>query len=187
MKNVMFKMMNLLLCLGFLLSGVAVSAPVAASSARQAESDGHGNYWRHYNTANSNLLSNKIQAIAYTEDPLVDIDLPGLWIGTDAGISYTNGRDWMDYTVETQNFASLPSNDVRAIITSTNLSELWIGTAGGIARLDYGATPRDRADDVWQTFTTADGLGANYVWALWGDAATGVVWADAAYAVGSGG
>jgi len=145
---------RLALCLTVLLGSLAWPTPARAQG---GGSDGHGTYWRHYNTANSDLSSNNICAVAYTEDPVVDIDVPGLWIGTDEGLSYTNGRDWVNYTVAN---SDIPTNTVQAIIHGQRTGELWIATASGVARLDYGSTPRDRGDDAWEVFTPADGLPA---------------------------
>ncbi len=143
----------LLLCLGVLMCGWTQPPSIVA----QKESD---NYWRHYSTSNSELLSNTIQAIAYTEDSSTDFDTPGLWIGTDAGVSYTNGYDWIAYTVTN---SELPSNNVRAIVKGQKTGELWIATDAGVARLNYAATPINRQDDTWNVFTTAAGLPSNDV------------------------
>jgi len=151
---------SLLLCLGVLLGSLAWPEPVLA---QDSHADGSGNYWRHYNTSNSDLPSNNVQAIAYTEDVNVDVAIPGLWVGTDAGLSYTNGRDWIDYTAAD---SDLPDGDVRAFLNGHKAGELWIGTDGGVARLDYAGTPRDREDDTWKVFTAADGLPSGDVLSL---------------------
>ena len=150
---------SLLLCLAVLLASLAWPDPALA---QESHAGGSG-YWRHYNTSNSEILSNNVQAIAYTEDVNVDVAIPGLWIGTDVGVSYTNGRDWVGYTASN---SELPSDDVRSITNGHNAGELWIGTAAGVARLDYAGTPRDHQDDTWEIFTAADGLPGDEVLSL---------------------
>jgi ligand-binding sensor domain-containing protein len=60
----------------------------------------------------------------------------------------------------------LASNDVEAIAVDGE-GRLWFGTVGGgVSVLDHGGTPFDKDDDVWATFTTADGLADNDVRAI---------------------
>jgi len=156
---------GLSLCLGVALAGsLAWAGPAKA----------HPGLWRHYNTTNSRLPSNNVQAIAYTQDQSVDVATPGLWIGTDAGLSYTNGHDWESYTTAN---SDLPGNDVRAVVHGRQPGELWIATNAGVARLDYAGTPRDKKDDTRQVFTVAtDRLNSDDVLSLALDR-EGRVWA----------
>jgi ligand-binding sensor domain-containing protein len=150
---------TLLLCLCVLSGRPAWPEPVAAQVRRIYDP---GN-WLHYNTSNSDLLSNEIQAIAYTEDVNTDETIPGLWIGTDAGLNYINHRGWVDYTAAD---SVLPGNNVQIILSGHEPGELWIGTDAGAARLDYAGTPWDHRDDTWEIFTAADGLPGDEVLSL---------------------
>ncbi len=100
---------GLLTSLSILLCSLAYPTPVHAQG---GGSDGHGNYWRHY-TTDDGLLSNTVRAVAHTEDPVVDVSIPGLWIGTNAGLNYSDGRNWINYTAAN---SDLPDDDVRALV-----------------------------------------------------------------------
>ncbi|MDY0019540.1 MAG: two-component regulator propeller domain-containing protein, partial [Anaerolineae bacterium] len=144
-----------LLCLAALVG--TLSWPVAATAQEG------GGYWRHYTTANSGLLADAIQALAYTEDAAIDLAIPGLWIGTDQGLNYTNSRDWVGYTTAN---SPLPNDTIHALYKDAADRDLWIATDDGLAHFDYGGTPRDPTDDHWEIFTTAEGLPANRVLSL---------------------
>lgn len=152
MRMKLLKSVKLILCLTFLLGGLASPTPARTQC---GDPDEQGNYWRHYNTSNSSLLSNNIRVITYIEDSIIDGTIPGLWLGTDGGLSYTNGRNWVNYTTAN---SPLPSNNIRSIITTTQAGEIWIATSSGIAYLDYASTPQKREDDTWEIFTTNEGL-----------------------------
>ena len=144
-----------LLCLAVLIGTLAWPSAATAQ-------EGEG-YWRHYTTANSGLLADAIRALAYTEDTAIDLAIPGLWIGTDQGLNYTNSRDWVGYTTAN---SSLPDDTIHALYKGTADRDLWIATDNGLAHFDYGGTPRDSTDDRWEIFTTAEGLPANRVLSL---------------------
>ncbi len=110
--------------------------------------------WRTYTTANK-LLSNNIQALAYRVDPLdfppCDRDktdscpsIPGLWVGTDRGVMYLNGRSSAPFVDK------LPSPNVHALLFEPEPSgRLWIATDEGVISFDDKRTPEDSLDDDW--------------------------------------
>ncbi len=149
--NHLMRRLNIIVLILLFWTGAAIVPNLALARASRPTGPG---YWRHYNTSNSELLSNTIQALVYTEDIALGETVPGLWIGTDKGLDYTDGRDWQAYTAAS---SDLPSDDVRAIVPGVNPGELWIATAAGVARLNYAGTPLDRGDDTWKVFTAADG------------------------------
>ncbi|MEZ4730255.1 MAG: two-component regulator propeller domain-containing protein [Caldilineaceae bacterium] len=124
-----------------------------------AHAAGSGN-WRTYTTADG-LLSNNIQALAYREDPLdfppcdrttrTDCPaIPGLWLGTDQGLTYLNGRD--NVAFNNPQFDKIPNPDIRDLLFDTD-RHLWIATAGGLVMFDDNSTPIDKSDDRWsQTY-----------------------------------
>jgi len=95
-----------------------------------------------------------------------------LWFGTygggvsvldHGGTPFDKGDDtWATFTTAD----GLAGNSVYAI-TVDGGSRLWFGTeVGGASVLEHGGTPFDKGDDTWTTFTTADGLADNLVWAI---------------------
>jgi hypothetical protein len=69
---------------------------------------------------------------------------------------------WQIYTAAD----GLPSNQVWAIAQDGG-GRSWFGTNGsGAGLLDDGGTPFDKKDDTWITFTAADGLAGDYVYAV---------------------
>jgi ligand-binding sensor domain-containing protein len=108
--------------------------------------------WRTFTTADG-LLSSNIQALAYREDPL-DFPfcdrqgstcpvIPGLWVGTDRGLTYLNGRDHAKFVDSRPN----TNVDTRSLLFADG--KLWIATAGGLTWLDDKGTPQDSTDDEW--------------------------------------
>jgi len=79
------------------------------------------------------------------------------------GTPFDKGDDtWTTFTTAD----GLADNHVSAISVDSG-GRLWFGTwGGGVSVLDYGGTPFDKGDDTWTTFTTADGLADNDVWAI---------------------
>jgi ligand-binding sensor domain-containing protein len=60
----------------------------------------------------------------------------------------------------------LASNSVYATVAD-GAGHKWFGTGGsGVSVLDDGGTPHDKGDDTWTTFTTADGLADDWVYAI---------------------
>jgi ligand-binding sensor domain-containing protein len=98
------------------------------------------------------------------------------WIGTasnglsvldDNGTPHNKSDDlWTTFTT-----ADGLVNDSIQAIAIDGAGNKWIGTSGGGAGLlDDGGTPHTKTDDLWVTFTTADGLAENYVYAAAVDA-----------------
>jgi len=116
-------------------------------------------------TAADDLADNDVQTVA--------VDGGGrLWFGTNSrGVSVLNHGgtpfDKGDDTWTTFTTADGLANDEVYAITVDGGNRLWFGTEGGGASvLDHGGTPFDKGDDTWTTFTTADGLANNYVYAI---------------------
>ncbi len=109
------------------------------------------NTWSVYNTSNSGLPDNSVNAFA------TDVD-GSQWIGTTGGIANFNGLVWTVY--DTTN-SGLPSDDVRAITSDTDGS-LWFGTVGGgVANFD---------GTNWVLYnTTNSGLPSDFVFAIVND------------------
>jgi len=113
--------------------------------------------WTVYNTENSGLPNNGINAIA--------IDAQGnKWIGTYKGLAKFDGVNWTVYNTEN---SGLPSNYVRAIAIDAQGNK-WIGTesywngsnavGGGLAKFD---------GVKWTVYNTSNsGLPGNNVWAI---------------------
>ena len=112
-------------------------------------------------TAADGLASDDVNAI--------DVDAGGrLWFGTYSGVSvlesggtpFDKGDDtWIIFTTGD----GLGSDNVVAILDDGG-GQLWFATYGGGASvLNDGGTPFDKGDDIWTTFTNADGLVDDYV------------------------
>jgi len=80
-----------------------------------------------YNTSNSGLPDNDIQALAIDNNN-------NIWIGTDkGGLAKFDGVNW--WTVYDTTNSGLPDNDVQALVVDE--SNIWIGTyEGGLAKFD---------------------------------------------------
>jgi len=133
-------------------TGVARATDVAegatwieASRPGSAESDGEN--WTVYNTANSGLPHDPVQAVA--------TDAQGnIWAATRKGLAQFDGVNWTVYTTDN---SGLPSDTVWAIVIDEQ-GDKWVGTSGGLAELD-GTT--------WTVYdTTNSGLPVNGVWSL---------------------
>ena len=100
--------------------------------------------WTVYDTSNSGLPKNNINAIA--------IDASGnKWIGTNVGLAKFDGVTWTVYTTSN---SGLPSNYINAIAID-NSGNKWIGTSFGLAKFD-GAT--------WTVYNdTNSGLPEKYI------------------------
>lgn len=80
----------------------------------------------------------------------------------DAGSSLSDRGDdtWATFTPLN---SDLPNSYVTAVALEGN-SDVWLGTHGGAARLDYADSPFDKSDDIWAVFTTSNsGLAYNTV------------------------
>ncbi len=84
-----------------------------------------------------------------------------LWLGADQGLSrYNSANGW-------ETFDELAGHDVRAV-WSGRPADTWFGTAGaGIFRF---------RSNKWSSFTTADGLPSDNVYAIWGKGSR-TIWA----------
>ena len=130
--------------------------------------DRQGDTWTTFTSADG-LASNYVEAIA--------VDSRGrLWFGTSGGVSVLDDDgtpfDKQDDTWTTFTSADgLTDNQVTAIAVDSR-GQLWFDTAPlessghGVNVLDNGGTPFDKGDDTWATFTTADGLADNSVYAI---------------------
>lgn len=82
------------------------------------------------------------------------------WIGTQGGLVAFDGSHWTIFD----------TGNVMAI-RKDGAGRKWIGTSGGVKVLSDGGTPHDESDDIWTSFTTADGLVSNWVKGIAGDGA----------------
>ncbi len=74
--------------------------------------------WTQYNTANSDIVGDTVQAIT--------LDNEGkLWIGTNEGLSMFDADNWTNYTMDN---SGLPENNI-ASLASDGDNKIWIGTA----------------------------------------------------------
>ena len=120
--------------------------------------------WQSYTTADG-LADNDIPAIATQVSGTLTLK----WFGTygggvsvldDGGTPLDKSDDtWQIFTIAD----GLAENNVRAIAVDDS-GRKWFGTyAGGASVLDDGGTPFDKTDDIWQSFTPADGLRGSYI------------------------
>jgi ligand-binding sensor domain-containing protein len=130
--------------------------------------------WASFTTADG-LPDNHVRAIA--------VDGAGrLWVGTAIRVSVLDHDDtpfdksddaWTTFSTVTAFFF------VKAIAVD-GAGRLWVGTNDWpfgcvLSVLDHGGTPFDKSDDIWATFSTADGLPEAYVYAIAVDSA-GRLW-----------
>lgn len=102
------------------------------------------NQWIHYNTANSGIAGNHIQALATGANGT-------LWVATTEGLSAFSNNAWTTYNSEN---SALTGNDIRALLVDKN-NQLWIGTWGhGIYRMiDSDVVP---VSDLYPVFRKND-------------------------------
>jgi ligand-binding sensor domain-containing protein len=99
----------------------------------------------------------------------VSLDPSGLeWFGTGDGLSVLddNGTPLDPADDSWSTFTEADGLGYRSVVDIAvgGSGHKWMGTfGGGVSLLDDGGTPFDKADDAWQTFTTSDGLGSDYV------------------------
>lgn len=113
-------------------------------------------------TYDDGLVSGIVYALAEDDEGY-------LWFGTAGGVSvldyagtpFDKGDDaWITFTTDD----GLAHNFVLAMAEDSG-GRWWFGTrGGGVSVLDDGGTPWDKGDDVWITFTTADGLARDDVY-----------------------
>jgi hypothetical protein len=81
--------------------------------------------WVHYNTGNSKLPNNQINAIA--------VDKNGTkWIATADGLACLKGTEWTIYNTAN---SPLPSSIIQAVATEDN-GTVWVGTDKGLAKFN---------------------------------------------------
>lgn len=114
----LFTLASLLACLLLALFPPGKVAPVQAQATTS---------WKTFNTSNSPLPGNYVNAIAIDQDG-------SKWFGTyGSGVAHFDGAAWTIYNTSN---SALPSNLIHAI-TIDNDGSKWISTAyGGVARFD---------------------------------------------------
>ncbi|MDD5363508.1 MAG: two-component regulator propeller domain-containing protein [Ignavibacteria bacterium] len=101
-----------------------------------------GSSWSVYDTTNSGLPLNQVQALAVDSTNI-------LWIGTfksgpySKGIVKYNGINWIIYNTTN---SGICSNQINYITVEKN-NEIWIGTANGLSRF---------YNDIWTTYNVLD-------------------------------
>lgn len=113
--------------------------------------------WVVYNTGNSALPDNQVQAITVDSNDV-------LWIGTANGLARFDGSQWTTYT--TSNTA-IPSSFITALATGDN-STVWIGTNKGLARYD---------GTRWTSYDSTTVQGNLTISRIFFDPKAGVLWA----------
>jgi ligand-binding sensor domain-containing protein len=115
-----------------------------------APSAGAQAFWELYNTDNSGLPDNLVNALAAGSDDR-------LWVGTETGLALLQAGSWTNFTSAT---SGLPDNAVRSLAVEPGGEALWVGTfLGGLARYD---------GSVWQVWNTANSpLPENFIRDIW--------------------
>lgn len=143
--------------------------------------------WRTFTRENSDLSSNLARAITIDDDGAVWIGVQqyaddGVWTG--GGVHrYENGI-WTDYYNDDN--SGLPANEVSSIEIGAD-GGVWIGTADLRDGSGGGLAMFDRPADLWQLYTTANGLPSNVVTDIAYDPGTQQIWATTAPAGGTNG
>jgi len=115
-------------------------------------------------TITNGLAGDSVYAIALdSEGWLWFSTYSGVSVLDDGGTPFDKDDDtWTTFTTTD----GLAGNYVEAIVVDGG-NRLWFGTySNGVSMLDHGGTPFYKGDDAWTTFTTADGLASNQVWAI---------------------
>jgi ligand-binding sensor domain-containing protein len=86
-----------------------------------------GETWTVYNTDNSGLPDNAVQALTF--DPQGT-----LWVGTQGALAQFDGQNWIVYNTDN---SELPDNWVWSIAIDAHGNK-WIGTGGGLAAYREG-------------------------------------------------
>ena len=92
--------------------------------------------WIQWSTANSDLPSDEVRALAIQSDGIV-------WIGTEEGLAKLTGDEWQIFT---EAGSGLPDDEITALHLD-NSGYLWIGTEGGLAQWDGLAFTTYRTSD----------------------------------------
>jgi ligand-binding sensor domain-containing protein len=127
------------LCLRWILIVALALGPAAAAAEEFHRTAGDGDQftqWNVFNSDNSDLPTDDVQALAKADG--------ALWIGTGGGgLARLADGQWQVYTADN---SDLPGDDVRALAAAEGA--LWVGTkGGGLARV---------ANGQWQVYTTAN-------------------------------
>jgi hypothetical protein len=103
----------------------------------------------------------------------------GVSVLDDGGTPHDKGDDtWTTFTTAD----GLADNRVYTAAVD-GAGRKWFGTwGGGVSVLDDSGTPHDKGDDTWTTFTSADGLADDWVYAIAVDEA-GRKWFGTGYGV----
>lgn len=127
-----------------------------------------------YKADDISIIYNSSSGLAHDQVNDIVIDSAGrAWIGCgsyfwgglhvlDIGnyLSYRGDDTWATFTPDN---SDLPDSYVVAVALGSG-NNLWLGTYGGAARLDYAGSPFDKSDDNWTVFTTSNsGLAYNTV------------------------
>lgn len=80
--------------------------------------------WTFFNTSNSKLPDNQVNAIAISKDNVQ-------WVGTANGLVKIKDEQWTVYTAQQ---SALPSSTINALCVEPG-GDLWIGTSKGLAKL----------------------------------------------------
>lgn len=115
------------------------------------------NEWLVYNTANSALPDNQVQALTIDNKDV-------LWIGTANGLTRFDGSQWTTYTT---NNAAIPSSFITALATGAN-GTVWIGTNKGLAQYD---------GTHWTLYDSTTVQGNLAISRMFFDTKTSVLWA----------
>jgi len=115
-----------------------------------------GENWERYNTSNSGLVSNLIQAIACDDQGRV-------WIGTACGISVFDGAEWTTYNMSN---SGLVSDDVTKILIEKSslaslppLQKIKVGELTGVIKRDDKAIVGARVMLCTSVTGTIPGIG----------------------------
>lgn len=122
----------------------ALFAALCWAAASFAQTD-----WTLYQTINSGLPDNNVQALAPDGQG-------GIWVGTEVGLAHWDGSSWSTWLAGS---SGLPDNAVRALAVEPESGALWVGTfLGGLARLESG---------TWQVWNSGNSpMPDNYVRSL---------------------
>jgi len=108
----------------------------------------NGSDWQFFNTGNSGIASNDVEAVAVEDNGLI-------WFGTTNGVSTFDGENWQTYNSDN---SGLIHNYITAI-TIDKKGRKWFGTYGGGLFMYDG--------EIWHIFTTTNSkLCNNYIQAL---------------------
>jgi ligand-binding sensor domain-containing protein len=141
------KLANALSFIGKLVLAMAVCVGSYSHSAFSAPVP----IWATFNSENSDLPNDTVQALALDPDG-------SLWVGTLGGLARFKDGRWQTYSKANTN-GGLPDDPVLTLVLGPDGS-LWAGTAGGLARFKDGR---------WQTYSKANtngGLPDDHVKAL---------------------